>query len=149
MHDYTTPFTAAQFSCLINDLATVYIRLASRKFAGIGSLTSTGAIGPLTGPAGTTVRPIFFSAPRGPFETARERYLAQIDHVLGLIERGAWSQQDVVGSYLFHLELRALVKGCAEMRDRGPTYLAHGDDRGDHILIRPDGGIAGVIDWEL
>ncbi|KAL1411926.1 hypothetical protein Q8F55_002914 [Vanrija albida] len=149
VHDHPAAFTPAQFARLIHDLAGVYVRLAGRRFTRIGSLLSpAGGVGPLSGPAGTTVRPVFFDAPRGPFRTARERYLAQIDHVLQAIERG-WASPDAVGTYVLHLELRGLVERCAEMGEEGPTFLTHGDDRGDHILVRGDGSIAGVIDWEL
>lgn len=33
--------------------------------------------------------------------------------------------------------------------DRGPFYLKHTDDKGDHLLVDEDWNICGVIDWSF
>ncbi|WVQ96983.1 hypothetical protein IAU59_004092 [Kwoniella sp. CBS 9459] len=85
----------------------------------------------------------------GPFTTLQERYLTQIESALRFILVGAVCPWAPVDAYLWHLELRELVKGCSVLAKRpDKLYIKHDDARGDHILRDDNGEITGIIDWQ-
>ena len=85
----------------------------------------------------------------GPFETAKEHYLASIDRTIGSLSEGTsrWNPGEALQTYLLYARARELVSECREM-EQGPWYVQHAEPKGDHILFDEDWKVTGVIDWE-
>lgn len=133
-----------------HDLANWYIKLSELKFAAIGmiqplTIGMATSIGPLFSAVYTPVLQQWF----GPFLTNRDRYCTQIDHVLRQISEGVAFKEHPVTCYLFHLTIKDMVMNDQELaKVDNEFYIAHQDAKGDHVLLREDGHIAGMIDWE-
>nr|XP_018265003.1 uncharacterized protein I303_03185 [Kwoniella dejecticola CBS 10117]OBR87161.1 hypothetical protein I303_03185 [Kwoniella dejecticola CBS 10117] len=86
----------------------------------------------------------------GPFSTNKERYLARIDAALELIHLGALRPTNkALDNYLWHLEMRELVRASTKLAERPQElFIKPDDEKGDHMMIDESGKISGVIDWE-
>lgn len=134
---------------IIRDLADFFISLEAVSYSSVGSLTfgHDGCIevGPVIGMDELNTEWPFHL---GPFRSTKERYTAEIDHLLGLIAQDAYcAPSRSLPRYLALLEARSLVQDCTEM-DEGPTYICHGEPKGDHVLVDERGHITAVIDWD-
>ncbi|KAK6907115.1 hypothetical protein I204_00084 [Kwoniella mangroviensis CBS 8886] len=86
---------------------------------------------------------------QGPFNTAKERWLAAIDSRVTLVlSHKHCSSQTEVKYYLALKAARELVQNCQELDDTGPFYIKHDDDRFDRIKAGEDGQVTGILDWE-
>ncbi|WWD18192.1 hypothetical protein CI109_102641 [Kwoniella shandongensis] len=144
-------------SRLINDMARHHqaisrIRIDPQQ-AGIGSLyqnhegTPRYKIGPFTVASIMMIPdpPYFF----GPFKTNKERYLRRIDMSLHWIMHDSFLLLDPVGKFLSLLEVWDLVEGNEELgKEETEVYIKHGDDKNDQYMLREDGSLVGLIDWE-
>lgn len=133
-----------------NDLADFYIGLEKLKFNAIGMVhpNENGKeyeIGPMfSGERTPLLR--FWS---GPFSNNRQRYLTMINHTLARIIDGVAYTREPVLHYVIYLKMRDLVAEDVELsKEEREFYVAHTDDKGDHIMIGEDGIITGIIDWE-
>lgn len=132
---------------IIRQLAAFLLRLADHPFDRIGSLHPSPNDGPPV--VGPLVTPFEDGDDPTTYTTSREMWLARIDRELASLESGSDPAYKIpppddrhypIESWLLHRELRRLVSSCAEMSVAGPTYLRHGDDKGDHYLVHFDGG---------
>ncbi|KAJ3567795.1 hypothetical protein NPX13_g6649 [Xylaria arbuscula] len=118
----------------------------------IGSLTFDGdgaiQIGPIASDRTGTLPCI------GPFKDARAFYSSWAEAYLELISDGQLFSQYPLDAYLIFKFLAEQAKAGAwfeEWQDvnSGPFFLAHTDDKGDHILVDDDFRITGIIDWSF
>ncbi|WWD05437.1 hypothetical protein V865_003514 [Kwoniella europaea PYCC6329] len=139
---------------VIPDYALFRIKIKSVPFDRIGSIypdpldSSSTTVGPLIDLWFRFDDPPHFL---GPFLSNKERYLAQIDFNLEMVEKGKLYPDDPNLIYLFHLDLRALIhlyQKWEEDTDERKFYLKHADDKGAHIFVNDEGHITGIIDWE-
>ncbi|WVW80452.1 hypothetical protein I302_102434 [Kwoniella bestiolae CBS 10118] len=145
--------TPERLKNIIHDYALFQIKIKSKPFDLLGSICppSRGSTSPTVGPLlHMTLRsdhPPYFI---GPFKSNKERYLSQIDFVLGMIEKRVIYPQDPSLIYLFHLDLKDMINRYDKWEDDEEErfYFKHADDKGDHIFTDEDGHITGVIDWE-
>lgn len=84
----------------------------------------------------------------GPFASSGERYIANIDLMLGQIAKSGTSLGHPAIVYLVHLWLREVVRSTLSLWVEEEIMLRHADDRGDHIFLDAEGNISGLIDWE-
>ncbi|WVQ97003.1 hypothetical protein IAU59_004113 [Kwoniella sp. CBS 9459] len=136
---------------VIYQLAKFNIELSKLTFPTIGGLypstdgSSTSLIGPITSSVICEETPPYFP---GPFRTNQERYLGEADFVLPKILEGVLFPDDPLPIYLWHLELKEIIRNYDNWQDGGPYYLKHGDDKGDHVMADAEGNITALIDWE-
>jgi aminoglycoside phosphotransferase (APT) family kinase protein len=93
------------------------------------------------------------------YRTSAELRLSQLELNMRLVreKRQSWdwrwspirSNFDPVWAYIMYLEGRDIVQSLAEMHVEQPTYLRHGDDHRYQFMVKDDGSLAGVVDWEL
>ncbi|CAK9783804.1 unnamed protein product [Cutaneotrichosporon oleaginosum] len=147
IHQMAPPVKAA-----VGDYADIMIKLAKRSFTGVGSLYPTQPSGFTVGPVLSDIRG---SVPTiGPFRISQDLHLARIDHYLNMVQVTPLRPPELAGNpvrilrYLVALELRDLVRGCAEMAREGATYIKHTDDAA-HNMLGVDGRINAIIDWEM
>lgn len=147
IHAMAPPVKAA-----VGDYADIMIKLAKRSFTGVGSLYPTQPPGYTIGPVLSDIRG---SVPTvGPFRTSQDLHLARIDHYLNMVQVTPLRPPELAGNpvrilrYLVALELRDLVRGCAEMAREGAAYIKHTDDAA-HNMLGVDGRINAIIDWEM
>lgn len=121
------------------------------KSGGIVDKPNTGhrEVGPfLEGPDNVFVNPL---PPHGvgPFASAKERYLAHIDHILENTPTCFFVRQERLFGYLWHLVLRELVAGCEELEaGDGKFYVKHADDSHWQHLLDDQDHIVATLDWE-
>lgn len=153
---------------VIEELADLYISLASHPLESIGSLyprpaemagvesvvppSAAVAAGQRTSIVGPLVTSSFcLTAPPhylGPFRTTADRWIALIDLVLDGIRDGtAFTDEDEL-RFLLHWWIRNFVVHHEAFHRVEPTYLKHADDKGDHILLDLQGNFTGLLDWE-
>lgn len=143
----------------IRDIAAFTVKLASVPFSGVGSFhpaqANTSVLDHNQGGTLPSVGPLWrkgsFSAMpyRGPFRTSRDAWLAAIDFRLAQLEAGSIGPRfRRVDAYLAFLDIRYCIATCKEMAMEGPTFITHGDQKQDIIIVKPDGHVA-WIDWEL
>lgn len=147
IHAMKPPVKAA-----IKDYADFMIKLSSRSFTGVGSLYPVQPKGYTVGPILSDIRG---SVPMvGPFRTSQDMHLTRINHYLNTVQVTPLRPPELAGNpvrilrYLVALDLRDLVRGCAEMTKDGPTYIKHTDDAA-HNMLGVDGRINSIIDWEM
>lgn len=136
---------------IIYNVAKWYLTLEKVHFDTVGSLhfdpvdNNKFIIGPVVEFDPQTGEPPFY---KGPYKDAADHYADYFDTAMKQIVAGtrSWPQFDL-DHYLISLEARSLVVACEELRV-GPWYMKHADDRGDHFLVREDGSVAGVLDWD-
>lgn len=58
-------------------------------------------------------------------------------------------QLDPVWLYILLLEARDIIVASDEMNMDQPTFLRHGDDHMNQFLVKDDGTLTAVLDWEL
>lgn len=151
---------------LIHQFAQFQIKLTALTFHSLGSLypaSSYSGSGPhsisgsshsasaraMVGPS-ISLRFIKPDLPSflGPFTTAGERYLANIELMLHKLEGGDVSLGHPALVYLVHLWYREIVTSMSILWEMEEITIRHADDQGDHILSDPEGNLRGVIDWE-
>ncbi|KAI0388787.1 hypothetical protein F5Y17DRAFT_463370 [Xylariaceae sp. FL0594] len=135
---------------VLQQWAGVLCTLAKHPFNTIGSLEldADGAVrvGPIASNRTGSMPCI------GPFENATDYYRTWIQTHLDLITDHQLFSQYSTDAYLMfkHLE-EGIQTGTWFHRwkdmDSGPFFLAHMDDKGDHILVDEDFNITGIIDW--
>lgn len=84
----------------------------------------------------------------GPFTNSAESYTQRIRCYMDLLESSDEAMPDRLLTYLISLEMLALVAGCPEMAKAGPTYIKHSDDHLGNFLLKDDGSLAALVDWE-
>lgn len=146
----------------IDQLAEINIRLLEISFDRIGSLTLGSSTDKLDDKPQIVVGPLidegtFMDRARegqaalskfGSFRTNAERYLAIIDWVLEDVERNC--KPGGAKTYLLHLWLRQHIAASPELNAEEEYYhILHGEPKGDHIKLDENGGITGLLDWEL
>lgn len=132
----------------IRCLAEFFITVSGLSFESVGSLhrdeDGSLRVGPAV--AATAIlpeHPWFL----GPFRSAREYYLAQIDTAIEQTLAGLRHlAYRAVDGFIIYKVLRKLVETCPEM-ESGPWYIRAVDDKGDRYFFK-DGEMTGVIDWE-
>lgn len=147
---------------LIRQFAESQIKLSSLTFPSLGSLypshhgypedrsegisiTSCPRVGP-----SISLRFFHPTSPYflGPFHTAGERYLANIDLMLNKLEHGDRALGHPAVAYLVHLWYQHFVTSILSLWVSEEKMIRHADDQGDHILSDPEGDLSGIIDWE-
>ena len=135
----------------IYNVAQWFLSLERVHFDSVGSLYFDSGcpgkiiVGPVIDMSLQEGKPPFY---RGPYKTAKARYVDFFDNAMEKILAGTRSlAEHDVDDYLTALEVKAPVMSCPEL-DKGPWYMKHGEDKGDHILIREHGTVSGVIDWD-
>jgi hypothetical protein len=135
----------------IYNVAKWFLTLERVSFDAVGSLhfdpdvPKKIVVGPVMDTVPQLGRTPFF---RGPYKTAKERYVDFFDTALKQIIAGTRAlAKHNVDDYLIAMEIRSLVSQCKELED-GPWYMKHGEDKGDHFMLREDGSVSGVIDWD-
>jgi hypothetical protein len=135
----------------IAGIAQFLSALTTREFNGIGSLHP--------GPHGPELGPLIWKSVQcgllGPFKTSQEMYIALIDARLATLAPrpspthwGGFPYRRLHAA-LAYVEMRALVLAAEDMAVEGPTYLRHGDEKGDIFRIDADGKLDWVLDWEF
>ncbi|KAJ3489271.1 hypothetical protein NLG97_g6035 [Lecanicillium saksenae] len=85
----------------------------------------------------------------GPFDTLATAYSAMIKQQMRMLANGEKSDLRVDNYIALIWRLTALPGLVRDSVSRkGPFYLRHYDDKGDHILVDDDYNITGIIDWE-
>lgn len=141
---------------LIYQLAKSQIKLSSLTFDSLGSLypaphSPTGGfdqstvVGPSISLRFINPDPPYFL---GPFRTAGERYLANIDSMLHKLADGDRSHGHPAVRYLVHLWYRGIITSFPSLWGEEEIMIRHADDKGDHILSDLEGNLCGIIDWE-
>nr|XP_031863144.1 uncharacterized protein CI109_001623 [Kwoniella shandongensis]KAA5530216.1 hypothetical protein CI109_001623 [Kwoniella shandongensis] len=135
---------------LIRSYAEYTLHLEKITFDRVGSLHTRPdgmiSVGPLI-----DRRPPFLQPPHfhGPFDTAKQRYLAIIDLRLEQTLRGERYPPSLeLLHYLILLDLRTYLNDHCPELEEGPWYIKHNDENGNHVMMEKDGTINGVIDWE-
>ncbi|KAK8865629.1 hypothetical protein IAR55_000774 [Kwoniella newhampshirensis] len=139
----------------ITDLAQHHQALSRIRLnvKGIGSLmpgqdpNGTPVLGPLVqGSLMMTPEPPYFC---GPFMTNKERYLVHVDLALKYIHQQCILLRYPVATFLAYLEMRELIEENEEMgREETEFFIKHADDKNDQYMLRDDGHLVGVLDWE-
>ncbi|WVO17988.1 hypothetical protein L204_105686 [Cryptococcus depauperatus] len=138
-----------QTKAFIRNYAKFMISLERVSFDKMGSLTLTEdgkiTVGPFIERRTTIgVHPYFL----GPFDSAKECYLAIIDvRLQQTLQRTRYKPSRELLHYLVLLELRALISNCHEL-DQGPYYIRHNEDDTNHVRVTNGSAITGVIDWK-
>lgn len=125
------------------------IGLEKVHFNQMGSLTlienGSVTVGPFIEKRTTIDIPPYFL---GPFNTAKEAYLAIIDvRLQQTLNRSRYKPSRELLHYLVLLEVRWLVSTCAEL-DNGPWYIRHNEEDTNCIRVTNGGAITGIIDWK-
>ena len=84
----------------------------------------------------------------GPFKSALDYRTASIKHQIELILQGESYTSNAIDAYLVHRFILDYVLESVTRNERGPFFLKHMDDKGDHILVDDEFRIVGIIDWE-
>lgn len=140
---------------LILQFAEFQIKLSTLTFSSIGSVypsptNNDGAqsieLGSIVGPS-VSLKFLTDSAPYflGPFTTAGERYLANINLMLLKVEAGDRSLGHPAVVYLVHFFYRDIVRDTPRLWEKEEIVLRHADD---HLLCDELGNLSGIIDWE-
>lgn len=149
---------AAGYDSIVQGVAQFMVKMSSKTYTGVGSLTFDPAGEIVVGPLISRHFKVTQGAQLGVYRTSSECKIAQIDHLLRLVleKRLGWDgrwrpelEMDPVWSYVSLLEIRELVSSCEDMNREQPTYLRHMDDHYDQILVKDDGHLGAIIDWEL
>lgn len=151
-------YTWSMMNQTIKDLAQFMIQLAAKSFQGVGSLCYDANGDIIVGPLHTRHHFILRGAGLGSYKTSAQCKLAQVEYLMGLV-RGRklqwdlrWTrkrQLDPVWMYVLLLEARDIINGSEEMNLDQPTFLRHGDDHLDQLLVTDEGRLTAVLDWEL
>jgi hypothetical protein len=137
----------------VKEYAAHSVALASLRFSSCGSLTYARrrdrlelSVGPLVGIGGfNKLEPPYWF---GPFRSSRERYLTQIDNVLGNIGHSGYYSDQPVTACLIHLFAASLVSQDSEMAiEETEFFIKHADLHQGQFLMK-DGHISGILDWE-
>ncbi|ODO06325.1 hypothetical protein L198_01557 [Cryptococcus wingfieldii CBS 7118] len=150
MYTLWTEVYTQQTKTFIRNFAKWMISLEKVHFDKMGSLTLTEdgdvTVGPFIERRTTIdVAPYFL----GPFNTAKEGYLAIIDVRLEqTLNRARYKPSRELLHYLVLLEVRHLVQNCCPELDVGPWYIRHNDDDTNFVRVTSEGSITGVIDWK-
>lgn len=130
-------------------LADFLAKLSALKFDAIGMIEpSKDGISTSIGPLFPCTRSDILRRWFGPFKSNRDRYLAQINHVLDCIVHKV-VLVNPIPVYLVHLKLREMVSNDPDLaREETEFFISHQDASGDHILVEKDAHITGIIDWE-
>jgi Phosphotransferase enzyme family len=134
---------------VLRQLADVYIALKQHPFQEIGCLLD---------PDDLSVGPVLEESTidadggnlclLGPFKSALEYRTTSIKHQIDLILRGESYTDNPVDAYIVHRFILDVIIGSITRNEKGPFFLKHMDDKGDHILVDNDFHIVGIIDWE-
>jgi hypothetical protein len=136
----------------VKDIAQLSVKFAKKTFTGgVGSFMP-GTLVAGGQPSIGSIR-LFDCGPSGygPFQTPAQLHLDRIDLFLaGHYAHSLPIDKKSHEVYLAHLELRDLIAKNVEMNTAPPaSYIKHADDKGDHWLIREDGSLSAIIDWEF
>ncbi|WVQ83591.1 hypothetical protein IAT38_005732 [Cryptococcus sp. DSM 104549] len=145
---WTEPYTS-HTKAFIRGFARWMIGLEQCHFPQMGSLTLTDSgevtVGPFIERFTTISTPPYFI---GPFDTAKECYLAIIDvRLQQTLNRQRYKPSRELLHYLVLLEVRALVQGCDELQE-GPWFVRHNEEDTNCVRVTGKGTISGVIDWK-
>lgn len=148
--------TGRQTTKAIHDIADYLLQVAKRPFPAIGSLYPRQGEGAQEGVPVSDTSVLAFSVDIwstglirfGPFATSGDAYSTRISCYIQLLETSTEPMPDRVFTYLISLEMLALIAQCPEMAQSGPSYLKHCDDHLGNLLLRNDGSLAALIDWE-
>lgn len=143
--------TEDQLRHVYGQFHNILTTLIQHPFDQIGSLTvknGTIQIGPVIGDRTGTLSRL------GPFSDAAGYYVAWADEYLRLIADRQLFAQFPIDAYLMFKYLRELAdngrcNGFERELDKGPFFLKHMDDKGDHILVDEDFNLVGIIDWSF
>lgn len=152
-----TPFdqdsaTEEQVKKVYSQIAEIQSIIHRHPFDHIGSLTLDSneivCVGPITGDRSG------FLAQLGPFSDAKAFYVRYAEEHLRLITDGQLWGRYPTDAYLMFKHLRGLalqekVNPLECAGGKGPFYLKHTDDKGDHILVDSQFNITGIIDWSF
>lgn len=152
-----TPYD--QYSATEEQAKKVYLQIAEIQsiihrypFDHVGSLTldsnGTVCVGTITGDRAGCLAQI------GSSTDAKAFYVKYAEEHLRLIIDGQlWGQYPTDAYLMFkHLRELALQEKCNPLEcvgDKGPFYLEHTDDKGDHILVDSQFNVTGIIDWSF
>jgi hypothetical protein len=153
--------SAAQRAAVLEQLADVYLELERHPLPLTGSLVAPGVARAAGGAAPSNAEPrvgafaqpaCFETADKalGPFGTLDAAYTAIIQQQLHTLASNEVSGRRVDNylTLLWRLAVRPDLVARSASR-RGPFYLRHFDDKGDHILVDNEFNITGIIDWEF
>lgn len=90
----------------------------------------------------------------GPFHSANDYFTEISEQYLDLIADGQVHIQHPAEAFAFYASARSKSemfdpKGTATPENPQDFFLKHVDDKGDHILVKDEGIITGVIDWQF
>ena len=125
---------------VMDQLADIFIELKKYPFDHLGSLNSSGHVGPFVTESTRAL---------GPCQSLEEYHTSSLQFNLDLILRGEMYTRKAVDAYLIYLFLIDLIPlVLPSTTESGKFYLKHADDKGDHIMVDDDWNITGMIDWE-
>lgn len=137
---------------VMDQLADIYLELERHPLPMTGSLVPADRDCNQPRVAGFAQKPCFKTPeePLGPFSTLREAYTAILDQQLRTIDNHEISSLPIDNCLAFMWQLSAIdTLVDSSMSNKGPFYLKHQDDKGDHILVDDNHNITGIIDWEF
>lgn len=137
----------------IRDLAAFAVQASPVSFTGIGSLVPPEQDDPSALPhvGRLHVPRISYKLKEGSYLSTAELFYAMIDRSLGHFSKqtGIETAKKNLGKILECLDIRDMISMCPALLEEGPTYLKHADLKPNVFLLKPDGSLAGIIDWEL
>jgi hypothetical protein len=144
------------YDSLILDVARYMIKLSTKSYNGIGSLTFNSRGDVVVGPLLSSPINVFYPARLPVCTTSAQLRIAQLDYLLGLVRTKllGWNKALMLETrplwtYIVYLEARDLVRGCTEMHLEQQTYLRHVDENDGQYLTRQNGKLSAFLDFEL
>lgn len=140
---------------VMEQLADVYLELEKHPIPLTGSLVQPadpGHASSETQVGGFAQEPCYPTPVRslGPFPTLDAAYTALINQQMQTIANSEVSGLPIDNYLAFLYRLAVLPELVVDSASRrGPFYLRHYDDKGDHILVDDEHNITGIIDWEF
>jgi hypothetical protein len=132
---------------VMQQLVDAFVELERHPFEMTGSIVPADSQGMIGGFA----QPPLFETPEktlGPFSTLGDAYSTMIRRQLDAIASREITSLPIDNYLAFRWRLSALPS-LTSGTNKGPFYLKHYDDKGDHILVDEDYNITGIIDWEF
>ncbi|KAI9679958.1 MAG: hypothetical protein M1817_004973 [Caeruleum heppii] len=143
--------SSRQRSRIVKQLVDVFLELEKHPFEVTGSISALDD--KWSSPKmGAFAQPHLFSTPEtstGPFETLEDSLETILRHQQTLIRNRELSSLAVDHELAFRWRQSMVPSVLSSTTSKGPYFLKHFDDKGDHILIDDDYNITGIIDWEF
>ncbi|KAI9795794.1 MAG: hypothetical protein M1833_006815 [Piccolia ochrophora] len=138
-------------SRVVKQLVDVFLELEKHPFDVTGSISALDE--KWSSPKmGAFAQPHLFSTPEtptGPFETLKDSLQTIVSQQLRLIRNRELSSLAIDHDLVFRYRRSMIPSVLSSTTNKGPYFLKHFDDKGDHILVDDEYNITGIIDWEF